>query len=525
MEGFKQPISRVGPSARRAWSTVAAFAVTAAIALIAAVWIAASPGRPMPTPPPSMAIATSTGSPSVPPTARPSLATFAVLPPPGDSVPPSPTVSLAPTIPPTYPPGAFADRVSWRINLPGENGPLTMLLIDPAERITGAKVAPMRFSTHDFTGGVLPAVDNGAVDVYWRGSTCDGWVTLTLATNGTITISATPVDTACKPGRMMHGLELRFAGAVNVKDFRLVIGPEHRYPGDLIPQAVAFIDATHGQVAMENDLVAVAETMDGGATWRLTAIGDGRVEGMAVGGQATVLAVSCDPSQLDHCAPGVYRQASFRAPWTRLFALDPGGIAAWGTTIAVIEQAPTDDQGNRPPATGLRVSNDDGGTWARVPNPCPATQPILSSVAFGSRIEPLVACETANAGEDRVLLSLDDATGEWKLAAALPRLGIGTQLSTAPSISGDPNADLSGLVWAHDSALAVTTTSGTTWRELTDVADGAKRTAIAAQAWINGGGMALVYDEQRSAQVLLTSANGGRWTEVTSFRELPCCGG
>lgn len=526
MDRFEQPVGPVGPSSRRTWRAVAAVGAAVVTVVTGAAWIAVNPAQPSPTPSRPVALASAAATLSAPPTASPLKTSSGAMPPPGDSVPPSPTITPGPTVPPTYPPGAFADRPAWRINLFGVSGPVAVLLIDPGEQLLDAVAAATRPWSAGFEGAIVPTDDPGSIDVYWPGSTCDGWDTVTLAADGTVTVVPTPVDTACKRQSAVHGIKLRFATSMEGRRITLVMGPERRYPGDLIPQAVSFADATFGLAAMgDGGTVAVAETADGGETWRLTPIGDGRVRGLVADGPAFLLAVSCNPSMWDHCASGVYRQQSPRSPWVPLLTVEPGGIAAWGSSIVVIEQGPENDQGGAPEPTGIQLSNDAGTTWTHLPVPCPAAQPILSSVALGSRLQPLAVCESTHAEGERVLLSRDDATGQWTPVAQLPRIASGIQISTALRITGDPKAGLPGLLWSHGSALFATTDSGATWTELPAVADGQNRTMMSAQAWPNGGGTVLVYDRARSARLLLVSRDGKAWTEVTSFRELPCCGG
>jgi photosystem II stability/assembly factor-like uncharacterized protein len=58
------------------------------------------------------------------------------------------------------------------------------------------------------------------------------------------------------------------------------------------------------------------------------------------------------------------------------------------------------------------------------------------------------------------------------------------------------------------------------------IADGHARIARSGDAQPDGAVTLLVYDPGRNATLLLRTTDGGAtWTELTSFRDLPCCGG
>jgi len=130
--------------------------------------------------------------------------------PPGGTVPPTLGPAIVPTEPPTYPPDAFMDRPEWRISLDGATAKdqVVALIVDPERRVIGAAPASMRLFTIGFTGGVLPADSDHAVDVYWRSSVCGRWETVTLGPDGRITVNTTPSDTVCTPGPTMRRVGL-----------------------------------------------------------------------------------------------------------------------------------------------------------------------------------------------------------------------------------------------------------------------------------------------------------------------------
>ena len=309
MDRFDQPVMSIRP-ARNGRARVAGLALLGAALLVVVAVVAGTQGvGPAPSSVASVALASASSSAS----ASPSAPASASPRPHGTAVLVTPSPSPSPTVQPTYPPNAFADQPAWRVSLYG----VAALVVDPGRRIVGGAPAAMRFFTIGFTGGVLPADSDHAVDVYWRGSICAAWELVTLAPNGTITVNSTTKDTPCTPGPTMRGLELRFATKVKATSFSLVVGPEHQSTADLNPVAVAFADAKHGLVATANGLVAVGETADSGGSWHLTTIGDGDPTGVGIVGGTAWTAIACDPSQFDHCAAGVYRRSggACRACW------------------------------------------------------------------------------------------------------------------------------------------------------------------------------------------------------------------
>ncbi len=524
MDRFDQPVTPIwqapGRRGRLAAGLLLVAVLLAGVALLAVV----QPFQPAPTPLAPIALA-SPSSVSAPPSAL----VPGSLRPKGTAVLVTPSPSPVRTVPPTYPPDAFADRPEWRVSLtaPGAHQQVVSLIVDPAHRVVGGGPAPMRFLTVGFKGGVLPADSDHAVDVYWTGSICAAWELVTLDPDGTITVNSTPKDTPCTPGPTMRGLEMRFATRVTATSFSLVVGPERQYTADLNPSAVAFADPTHGLVAMADGLVAVGETADGGASWRLTTIGDGEPTGLAVVGTTAWTAIACDPSVWDHCSPGVYRRAG--GAWTRVLAMDPGPMAVRGDAVAVLEQPlVADSTGLVPTPTAIRLTRDAGATWTTIPSPCPATLPRLSAVAFGAT-GLLAVCEvdpmTGDTG--KVLMALSDETGvAWSVPAQLPQAGSDMGLSTIALASPPDVPRVAGILWGAGSPLLTTLDSGAHWTVRSDVADGVVRIVRSANAGTGQAMAALVWDADRNATLLLLSADSAKtWRELTSFLGAPCCGG
>ena len=101
-------------------------------------------------------------------------------------------------------------------------------------------------------------------------------------------------------------------------------------------------------------------------------------------------------------------------------------------------------------------------------------------------------------------------------------MGLSTAVVTSPSHF--PSA--AGVLWGDGSPLLTTLDSGATWTAYAKVADGVVRIVRSASAGTGTAMTALVYDPNRSATLLLLSADGGtKWRELTSFLGLPCCGG
>jgi hypothetical protein len=377
----------------------------------------------------------------------------------------------------------------------------------------------MRFSTAGFRSGVLPGPTDHAVDVYWRGTTCDGWAQVDLSTDGrTITVSTTPRVTPCTPGGFEYGLELVFASRVDAAAFSLTMGTPQRYTGDSSgPAAVAFSDASHGLAALSMGLAVAAETADGGGTWRLTPVADGWPTGLGSNDTTAWMSVMCDPSTWDHCAPGVYRRDS--GVWTRAHAMQPGSLAIDGQAIAAVDQ-PLEDHatGTALPATGIQLSEDGGATWTSIASPCAGPMPTMTGISFDPARQLVVVCEGEGAGgtAQKVMLGTNDPPGAWVARVQLPARGTGMGLALA--------AGGFGLLWGNRSPLLITSDGGGTWTT-TSVADGDVRIVRAADAWSNGGGVIVVWDPDRPATLLLTSADGRTWKEMTSFADVPCCGG
>ena len=82
-----------------------------------------------------------------------------------------------------------------------------------------------------------------------------------------------------------------------------------------------------------------------------------------------------------------------------------------------------------------------------------------------------------------------------------------------------------GWLFGTHSPLQVTMDGGATWAANPTVADGTARTLGAGQPWPGGGGIALVVDMRRAANLLLRSVDGSTWTELAEFPDPPCCGG
>jgi hypothetical protein len=448
---------------------------------------------------------------------------------PGATPPPVNLIaSPSPTVPPTYSPGAFVDQPAWRVNLPGTVTPFAVLVIDPAGRLTGVAPAAARYWTAaTFKNQVLPGRDDRSIDVYWSsGAACDGWETVTLGSDNTMTLVATPVDTPCDPGHIIRGFELRFRDKVDAARFTLVSGPPARYPPAQTEAGVAFSDAQHGTIALANGRVGVEDTSDGGITWRITDIGDGVPTGIALAGDTTWLAVSCDPSQWDHCAAGVWRRD--HGTWSHTLAMDPGPMAVSDGTIAVVEQPLlTDSTGFTPDPTGIRITYDNGARWSHLDTPCTSPDARLTGIALNRGHTPLVICEgdSATGQADKRLFTYDGPSGGWVELAKPPAAGHDVRLSMAPFTSLALLPPLPGLLWGERSPLLTTSDGGVTWTAHRDVADGDVRVVQAGDAWAPGGGVILVYDPDRSARLLLVSTDGKTWTEITAFRELPCCGG
>jgi len=308
------------------------------------------------------------------------------------------------------------------------------------------------------------------------------------------------------------GLELRFATKVNAKAFSLSVGSERRYPNDLMPFAASFSDARHGLVVMsDGGTAAAAETADGGESWHMTYLGDGTPTGVALAGDTAWTAMVCDPSVWDHCAAGVYRRAN--GVWTRIHAMDPGPMAVQGDTVAALDQ-PLNV--NAPP-TGIDVSSDGGATWRSILGPCSVGH--ATGIANPGMLEAVcqAGLTSGGAGSDKALWGApDDALPVWT-QTVLPESGTKVEISMAPGGTG--------VLWGAMTPPFLTSDGGGTWIA-SSIADGHTRIAKSGDAQPDGAITLLVWDPDRNATLLLRTTDGGAtWPELTSFRDLPCCGG
>ncbi len=527
MDAFEQPVGPVGPSSSRIMRLAAWFAAGAVVVVAALAGAAALVAGPSPSP--SVAGVAS-------PPASPSVVVPSVLVAPSRTpggipfhlVTPSPQPSVAETVPPTYAPGELAALApSWRVNLVGADAthPVVAVVDDPLQRVVGAGVADPRFFTSGFKQGIEPGASDSALDIYWTGTTCDGWAEVGLSPNGgEVTITTVPRVTSCTPHNQMYGLELRFGAKVNPMAYSLTMAKPGRYTNDPGGWAVAFWDATHGLAVTSAGVAIAAETFDGGEVWHLVPVSDGWATGVAVSGSTAWMGIACDTGGWDHCAPGVYRREG--GAWTRVAAMVPGALAASGSSVAVLEQSLVDGSLDVTRlATGIRSSDDWGSTWSSIGNPCPFETPGLSAIAFSDR-GLMVVCEgeSSDGSADKVLLTAAAPYAVWT-ATSLPRTGANMRLSMAPAASSGSGGGRTGLLWSYGSPLLVTADGGVTWTARRNVANGTTRIVSSGDAWPGGGGVIAVDDLDRAARLLLTSPDGKAWTEMTSFADPPCCGG
>ena len=427
-----------------------------------------------------------------------------------------PTPAPTPTPVTTSSPSAAAPIVgTWEITLnPGEpDVPVRLRVLDRAGTMIGVRdtVRPIAgpFPDDPYALQVGPGSDRRSITVGWTGGVCDERAELELAADGRTLALRFPQRAGCDAMGVGFSLELRFAAPVGPAEVHGTWSQDLVEVRDLSrPVAVAFTDPLHGWVGgttNKGDAV-VLETADGGTTWRVGGLASGEVTDIASTGDGGAIAgLACDEG--DRCRSGRYRYDG-DGVWGRAALEVPLRLSFAGRVGAGLFD-PTEPK--------LLLSDDDGESWTTTPSPCPASL-HLAAVSRLDRTAIVALCESqgAGGGSNKELHRTSDAGVTWAKLADAPHSGTGMGL--------DVLADDTGWLWGPRSPLLATADGGLTWSAL-DVADGDVRIVQDADPWGAGAGVALVWDPDRQATLLLRTADSRAWTELFAWPSgVTCCG-
>ncbi len=350
--------------------------------------------------------------------------------------------------------------------------------------------------------------------VGWTGSVCDERAVLTLATDGRTFTLSFPARPGCDAMAVGRAVEIAFDRAVDATAFTGTMNGDLVRVGNVAPTRVAFSTPAHGWVggtSSGGDAI-VLETVDGGTAWRVEGLGTGEVGDIGVVGATRALAGRTCPDGADPCRPGLYELdgggswSAIGLDWsTRLsFAGSQGAGLLFGIG------SPREDSGILAPQ--IRLTEDGGRSWSAVASPCPPTMGPTDADRLDARTV-LVLCEGqgATGGARKELDRSTDGGTAWTRLPDPPEPGTGMGM--------DVLADGTGWLWGARSPLLETSDGGATWSPL-DVADGDVRIVLDADAWGGGAGVALVWDPDRQATLLLQTDDGQAWTELGAFPAL-----
>jgi hypothetical protein len=256
----------------------------------------------------------------------------------------------------------------------------------------------------------------------------------------------------------------------------------------------------------------VLETVDGGATWSIEGLGTGQVTDIGAASESEVLAGRACSDAPDTCQTGWYRRdadgawSGFPADWpARLSFSGPYGAGLFLAHQPSDLYPPVDGPGG--PTREIWLTGD-GVSWTPVGSPCGLEQ--LQDVVRVTGSTVVALCEGQGAGgTSRKTLHRSEGAGQaWQAMPAPPDAGTGMHL--------DVSTDGTGWLWGPRSPMLATSDGGRTWSPL-DVADGEVRIVLDADAWGAGAGVALVWDPERQATLLLRTDDGQAWTELSAF--------
>lgn len=492
-------VSRTAP-----WMLLAAALVLLALAAVA--WVVAGPG---PTPVPNPSPSTPSAEPSVAPSASASTGPTA-----------SPSASPSPAPSSMVPVVGEASQV-WRLTFKdGGLHLLPVLVVDVSGGITG--VAPGASTTPMAEGpvSIVAGRDPDSLVVGWVGGACDEWTQVEVdAAVGTVRVRTLETPGGCDAIGIDRRLEIRFAGPVRASAFTGTDTRDLTVPAEISPATLVFVDATHGYVGGSDGpgRAVVAETIDGGATWRIEHLGVGGVTGLGIDSSGHPwAAVTCDET-LPGCAPGVYGRDVLTASylpgtslWSRVLTVQqPTRLSVRGFAIVVLARVPvTEGDTVGMPPMEMHLSRDGGGTWATLKDPC-APDKSATAATLDGQARIVVMCEgggaTGNALKT-IWRSVGDVPGRWETIAEEPYEGTGLALDLA--------SDGTGLMWGPRSPLLVTMDGGAHWASDPPVADGNARMVDGGSALVGDRGIVLVWDPDRQAIVLYLVTYHGLDTQI-----------
>ena len=349
--------------------------------------------------------------------------------------------------------------------------------------------------------------------VGWTGGACDERAVLGLASDGATFTLSFPPRPACDAMAIGRTVELAFDRPVDPASFGGTMNGELVGADDVLPTAVAFVTPNHGWVGgtTSGGDAIVLETLDGGHSWRAEGLGTGAVSDLGIVSDARALAGrTCDGAP-DTCRPGLY-ELDDSGPWSSINTAWPTRLTFAGRPGAGLfpdATSPLDDLGL--PVPQVWLTEDGGSSWSAVASPCPGTL-RRQDIDRLDATTVVVLCESDGSfgGSSKLLYRSTDGGRTWTKLADGPSDGNQVAMDLAP--------DGTGWMWGARTPLLATSDGGLTWSPL-DVSDGDRRVTLDGDAWGGGGGIALVWDADRQATLLLRTADGRTWTEQAAFPE------
>jgi hypothetical protein len=408
---------------------------------------------------------------------------------------------------------------TWDVTLTGSGSDpvMTLRVDDRSGTIAGgaaATAAPPGLGSEGIDALVFArARDARHLLVGWTGGICDERAVLELAADGTTFTMSFPPRPACDAVAIGRTVELAFDHPVDSSMFTGSINSDLIGARDVTPTVVAFLTPNHGWVGgttAAGDAI-VLETVDGGHSWRVEGLGAGDVSDLGIVSETRSLAGRTCADAPASCQPRLYelddsdRWSAISSSWPLRLSF----TGRFGAGLFLAFQSPIDAAGNL--VAGLALTDDGGRSWRTVPGPCPGDLRVRDVDRLDAT-SVVVVCESDGSfgGSTKRLYRSTDAGRTWTRLADGPADGNQVAMDLAP--------DGTGWMWGARTSLLATSDGGVSWFPL-DVSDGDRRVTLDADAWGGGGGIALVWDADRQATLLLRTADGRTWTEQAAFPE------